>query len=86
MYWVLFILFTIGFLAMVYNFYPQISSYIRKHIDSRNVLEVKEKIREVDNEERKKEEENGGKEINNILIIINKYLNMPYEFVKKMFD
>ena len=84
MYWVLFIIITIGFLAIIYHFYPKISSYIKSQLVSSKVLEVKEKIRELDNEEKKRKEELNSKTIHRILSTVNEYLNMPYEFIKKM--
>lgn len=86
MYLFLFIALTIGFLAIIYHFYPRLSSYIKNHIDSRNVLEIKERMHELDDNEKNKNEEIIAVSVNDTLSTVNDYLNMPYEFMKKLFN
>lgn len=84
MYWIVFIGFVIIFLSMVYKFYPKISDFIKGRIQSYNVVELKGKMQEIDEINEKKQEEKNIKPVKEIISTINSYMNMPYEFVKKM--
>ena len=85
MYWLIFIIFVIGFLSTVYHFYPKISAVIKNRIESSNVLELKGKMTEIEDIYKKKKEEEESKSWNDWVNTVNEYLNMPYDFVKKLF-